>query len=82
MPIASKDYVCEACEWLNNYPDVVAEMTFREKRSVVRARKVGWLIKKGERYIRDRGILDGEFYTFRARPDINNLCHKYEVYQL
>ena len=81
-PVARKRYACDACGWLDMYPDAIEEMTWTEKRQVVAARRNSFCIQPGQQYIKDVGIFDEDWYTFRAIPSINALCIKYNIYEL
>ena len=41
----------------------------------------GCKILKGQRYIKVSGKREGEFAVFRARPEIDAICKKYELYR-
>jgi hypothetical protein len=77
---ARKDHVCNACEWLNADSDY-SYMTFSEKREIVKARRNKWQIKKGQRYFYQSNKQDGELGTFRAIPEINDICREHDLYQ-
>lgn len=73
--IARKNYLCNACEaWNRDPPD---ELTEDEKRIVAEAEADGWRIKMGQKYRRQEQVDGGEFFTYRARPDMDRLCWKY-----
>ena len=79
-PIARKDYRCDASEYVC---DRVGDQlfSFADYRIIVRAKRDGWKIKKGQRYEKCVGKWDGEWSTFRARQDMHELCLKYDLYQ-
>tara|TARA_R110002049_G_scaffold282589_3_gene462439 strand:+ start:1175 stop:1447 length:273 start_codon:yes stop_codon:yes gene_type:complete len=79
-PVARKDYHCMACDWIH---DSISEQIFNfsELRLIAKAKKENWQIKKGQKYIKVSGKWDGEWCTFRARPEINDLCQKHDIYQ-
>ncbi len=78
--IAAKDHHCSACEWIGEILHDIP-FTFAERRAIVKARKNGWIIKKGERYIVQNGVQDGEFYVFKAIPAIHEICIEYDIYE-
>lgn len=78
-PVAKKEYACNACEWLLNAG--LPEMPYSEAKLFVLARRDGYKIKKGQRYLKQASIFGGDFCCFRARPEIHALCLKYDVYQ-
>jgi hypothetical protein len=82
LQVAKKDYTCDGCVWINqNLCDFIGELTFTEKRELVRARKNKYKIIKGQTYIKTKGMWEGEFSVFRAIPTINQICHNHNIYQ-
>lgn len=81
-PVAKKDYHCCACEWLNEIgiTDFIRQLTFSEKKVLVYARRNNWNIKKGEKYIYQVNIWEGEFNVYKAIKSVNDLCIKYKVF--
>lgn len=80
-PKARKDHTCDACYWLCQGLEFVSHnLSFREKRAIVRARRNGWKIKKGETYVRATVKQDGELATFRAIPEIDQICTETGLY--
>ena len=80
-PTARKEYLCRAFEWLDCmgvHPDDVEP---EEWALIEKARKDGGKILPGMKYIKVTGKWDGEWSTFRARPELNAICHKYDIYQ-
>lgn len=77
---ATKDHHCSACEWIRELL-YDYEFTFAERRTIVKARKNGWIIKKGEEYLIQNSIQDGEFYVFKAIPAIHDICLEYDIYE-
>lgn len=77
--VARKDYDCDACLFArDSHP--FDYMTFAERRVVVKARANGWKIKKGQKYVRQFNT-DGSYtWTFRAIPEMHDICIKYEMY--
>ena len=78
-PIARKDYDCEASLFVREC-NTVDFMTFAERRVIVKARKNGWRIKKGQRYVRQFNTYSGDTWTFRAIPEMHDICAKYDIY--
>jgi len=79
--VARKEYCCDASDWLLNEGINGFGFSFAELREIVIARRNGWKIKKGEKYIRQRGKYDGDLYTFKAIPAIHKICLKYNLYE-
>lgn len=78
---ARKDYHCNACYWLcEGLDDIFWNLSYREKRAIVRARRNGWKIKKGETYVRATIKDDGRLHTYRAIPAIDILCGETGIY--
>ena len=82
--IAKKTYGCDACCWLDNFSiqDFLAhcQPTYGELRTVAKARRNCWRILPGQEYITRVSVSGGELYVFRAIPEIDAICHKYEIY--
>jgi len=78
-PIARKAYLCEACQCVNHLSkrDVTAE----EWATIQKAREEGCKILPGTSYIKIKGKYDGDFITFRARPEIDDIAQKYDCYE-
>jgi len=82
LQIARKDYECDACVWVNNsLCDFIDELSFTEKRELVKARRQKCKILKGDAYSKTKGMWEGEFSVFRAIPTINQICHDHDIYQ-
>ena len=81
-PTARKDYHCEASDWIDNELgwDKRYYNNDEDYQIVKKARKENCKILKGTKYIQVKGKWDGEFMTFRARKDLNYICHKYDIY--
>lgn len=79
-PIARKDHRCIACEWVFDAGHNIEDFSMREKRLLVKARKNKYKIVKGQKYIRQGNIQDGELYTFKAIPEIHQICLDHDIY--
>lgn len=80
MPIAKKDYNCDAAEWICNV-SLQDDLYEPEDLAIIKqAKDEGWKIKKGTKYLRISGKFKGVWCTFRARLDLNDICHKYNIY--
>lgn len=79
---AAKNYHCDACSFLFNEDISDLKLTFSEKLAVVRARNNGYKIMKGESYIYQFNRDDNgrEAWTYRAIPEIHEICIKYELF--
>lgn len=81
---ARKAYRCNACEWIFDngiVPDIWDELTYAEKRALVRAKRNRQRIMPGQQYRRMRLKCCGEAYTFRAIPEIDAICRRLEIYE-
>lgn len=81
-PVARKDHYCMASEWLLNSGIFDGEYSFAELREIVKAKRNGWKIKKGQRYIRQNNKYDGKLYTFKAIPAIDKICRDHDLYEV
>lgn len=81
-PVARKDHLCDACEWFKyDIDNLYGELTFSEWRTIVKAKHNDWKVKKGQKYIKQANIQDGEIRTFKAIPEIHAICIKHDLYQ-
>lgn len=82
-PKASKDYPCQACRFLldGGLRDVMkGPLTFAEKRAIAQAKANGYKILKGQTYLRQNNVDQGEFYVFKAIPAVHDIMIKYKLY--
>ena len=77
---ARKSYRCDACEFIFDLEGDYSDLTYSEKKALVRARRNKYRIMKGDKYIYETGIYDGEFYTSRAIPEIHKICKRLRLY--
>jgi len=77
---AKKDYYCDACEFIKNCCEDYSCMTFTEIRAIVTYRSKDFKILKGEKYLY-QFIVDVDYRcSFRAIPEIHEICLKYKIY--
>jgi hypothetical protein len=76
---ARKNYKCDACKTLLDYADF-NELSFAEKRELVKAKRDNWEIKKGQAYIRAFMKDNRSTWTFRARPEIEQICQDQDMW--
>ncbi len=79
-PVARKEHKCMACEWVLTAGLDIADFSMREKRLLVKAKKNKYKIDKGQKYIRQGNIQYGELYTFKAIPEIHQICLDHDIY--
>ena len=78
--IARKKYPCMSYEWICNCCDDFSEMTFTEKRAIVKARNNNGMILKGQKYLYQFIVDSGDKYVFKAIPELHEICLKYKIY--
>jgi len=81
-PKAKQDYHCHACKHIQcawNDADINA-LPLEEKQAYELAKEHGFKILKGETYVHQYGIYDGNGYVFRGIPAMVDICHKYELF--
>ncbi|MBE0470399.1 MAG: hypothetical protein IBX55_12950 [Methyloprofundus sp.] len=82
QPIARKDHICNSSEILiQSLAYMIHNLTFAEKREIVKARRNNWAIKKGERYNKQVNKMDGEIYDWKSIPAIHKICIDHDLYQ-
>lgn len=69
-----------ASDWIINGDVDPLRLTFGERRQIVTARRNGWRIKAGERYVRQAVKCCGDFGNFVAIPALHEICLKYDLY--
>lgn len=78
---ARKEHICQASHFINdsNYGEI--DFDKKDWEIIQKAKSEEWKIKKGTDYIMTKVKWDGEFFVFRARIDLNEICEKYEFYK-
>lgn len=78
-PVAKKSHHCDALQYiLEDYED--GTYTYAELRQIAKAKRQRGMILPGQRYLRIVQIYDGDFCVFRAIPEIDDICRKYDLY--
>ncbi len=80
-PVARKEYICQASEWINNRC-CRDDLTPDEQILYDKASSDGFKITKGMKYRKTDGFYDGEPSVFRARPEMDDICLKYDMYDM
>ena len=80
IQMASKDYRCGAAEWIDNSGMDEEDFGVVDWEIIQQARKEKFMILKGTKYIKTKGIWEGEWEVFRARIDLDEICKKYDLY--
>lgn len=70
---ANKKYVCDASYTLDDFIEC-CNITIDELKSI---NESDGLIHKGDKYIKIKGMVDGDWVTYRAIPFIFELYKKY-----
>jgi len=82
-PIARKEYECMAWPWL--YQCMRAEDLDKDDIAkldgIIQHISNKTIIKKGQKYIKQCLEGDDGLYTFRAIPEIHEICLKYKLYE-
>ena len=81
LQTATKDYDCNACEWIKSALGHL-DFSFSELGVIALAKHDNYKIKKGDVYLRQSNNLNGSVCTFRARPEVHEICLRRGVYEL
>lgn len=73
---ARKDHDCDATIYLHELGD--CDIFTHEEMEIIN--NTNGKIKKGETYYKVVGKFEGELFTFRAIPEIYDICLKYDLY--
>ena len=78
--VARKHHWCSAWEWfsMSNYGK--QDVTPDEWLVIEGVMADSGRILPGQKYVYQSGVADGEFYEFKARLDMHNICLKYDLY--
>ena len=83
---ARKDHCCDASHWLGDVSLDIDYLTQEygldenEISDLKLAERNKWHIKKGDKYLYQTGIFEGEMSTFKAIHAVDDICQKYEIY--
>jgi len=78
-PVARKEYRCDAADCIHRvicFEDLEGD----EIPVYQKAKAEGFKILKGTKYLKTSGFWEGEPSVFRARPDLDEICLKYSLY--
>tara|TARA_Y100000780_G_scaffold176831_1_gene162005 strand:- start:7884 stop:8156 length:273 start_codon:yes stop_codon:yes gene_type:complete len=81
-PTARKEHNCDACECLLAPGVNGMGYSFSELRAVVKAKRNNWKIVKGQKYVKQTNTFDGRVFTFKAIPEIHEICVKHNLYEM
>ena len=82
---AKKDYVCTACYIMlqvDSFENLCTQydLTPEEVEAFTKAKENGFKILKGETFLYQTGVYDGDFYSHKAIPAIHDICLKRGFY--
>ncbi len=80
-PTARKEHYCNACEHLllDGTPKE-GGFSPAEWKAIEKAKANNWKIQKGEKYLKQVGVFDGDFQTFKAIKEIHDICLEHDYY--
>lgn len=80
-PVAKKDYRCDAyLYWLSGTIDE-RDLGGDDLLIWQGAKSDGFMIKKGMKYTKRKGLFDGVWQTYKARTDLNDLCTRLDIFE-
>jgi hypothetical protein len=81
--IARKVHHCMASEWIINgdLHETFRCCTWEEKKDIIRAKRNNWKIQPGQKYMRQAMVWEGKLGTFKAIPEMHDICIEYDLYQ-
>ena len=77
---ARKEYHCDASDWITNGSMDERDFEPVDWQVIQKAQVEKWKILTGTRYNKTTGLYEGEWTVFRAREDLDAICHKYDLY--
>ena len=80
-PKAIKEHECMACDFILAQGVDGFGYSRDELRLIAKARKNKYKIQVGQKYIKQNNVFDGEFYTFKAIPEMHEICIKHDLYE-
>ena len=80
-PTARKEHSCMACDFILGYGVNGYVYTFAELRVIAKAKKNHFKIIKGQQYLKQINKYEGELYTFKAIPEMHQICIDHDHYE-
>lgn len=78
-PVARRPHKCGAYKWIiEAYED--GTFTYQELRQIVKVRRQKGMILPGQQYIRQVQVWEGNLSVFKALPEMDDICTKYDIY--
>lgn len=79
MPKARRSYPCDASRYVLEYVNE-GMFTIDEYRYIIRAKRNGYMIQPGQKYVKQVAVWNGDFGVFRAIPEMHDIAWKYDLY--
>jgi len=79
-PVAHKEYHCQASDWIMSAGLREADYEPADWEIVKKAKATGFVIQKGSEYVKIAGIFQGNWCVYRAIPEIDHICSKYDLW--
>jgi len=79
-PTAKKEYICDACREWDNSGYGQFDVSHDDWLIVQAAKADRWRILPGQKYIKVKYADDGTIKVYRARPDMDELCQRLELF--
>ena len=81
-PVARKDHYCDACTYLLEVGYNGIGLSFHEYRDIVKAKRNGYKIKKGSKYLNQFNTDGGDCWSFKAIYEIHRICVRLDIYDI
>jgi len=82
LVVAKKHHLCDASQkWLRSGYEGSDCDTGDQRKAVLAAEADNWRILPGQKYRKCKGIYDGEFFTYRARIDMDSVTYDLDMWE-
>tara|TARA_R110002012_G_scaffold25023_1_gene82993 strand:+ start:12 stop:290 length:279 start_codon:yes stop_codon:yes gene_type:complete len=82
-PIARKEHECHASRWIREQDGNRPQFeNFTQYRNWVIASRNNFKIQPGQKYIRQTNKYEGVIYTWKAIPEIHQICCDLNLYEI
>lgn len=82
-PVARKEHNCDACDWIRSQQGNRPQFdTFSQYKAWVIAAENNFKIIPGQKYIRQTNTFEGRIYTWKAIPEIHQICCDLNLYEI
>lgn len=79
--VARKQYRCDAADVIGNAGLDAFDFNPQEREVIEKAKAEKWQILPRTAYVKTSGKWEGEFSTFRARADLDQICVAHHLYE-